>query len=106
MVMFVPTNEFFVIRSNTHPESPLPIMVYENSDDMIIGLKTIPVGCNKMDAGLNESEFQISNTSDNDYKVIVILFTDNDVIFYKKETNLSIIAGQTINQRSSIRQTI
>ena len=60
-----------------------------------------------MDAGLNESEFQISNTSDNDYKVRVgISFTYHDVVFYKKEINLAIIAGQTINQRSSIRRTI
>lgn len=98
-LMFVPTNEFFVIRSNTHSESPSPIMVYENSDDFLAGLEIIPVGCNKTESGLNESEFQISNTSNNDYKVrIGISFIDNDVVLYENETNLTVLAGQTINQ--------
>ena len=98
-LMFVPTNEFFAISSNTHPESPSPIMVYENSDDMLMGLKIIPVGCSTTDADLTESEFQMSNTSDHDYEVKVgISFTDNDAVLYKKETNLTVIAGQTINQ--------
>jgi len=98
VLVFVPTNEFFGISSH-NPESPSPIMVYENSGDVPIGLKIIPVGCNKADAGFNESEFQISNTSDHDYKVrLGISFTDNDVVLYEKETNITVLAGQTINQ--------
>ncbi|MDH5569592.1 MAG: hypothetical protein OEX98_07375 [Nitrosopumilus sp.] len=96
--VFVPTNEFSGISSH-NPESPSPIMVYENSDDMLIGLEIIPVGCNKTESGLNESEFQISNTSDNDYKVRVgISFTDNDAVLYEKETGITVHAGKTINQ--------
>ena len=99
ILMFVPTNEFFVIRSNTHLESPSPIMVYENSDDFLAGLEIIPVGCNKTESGLNESEFQISNSSDNNYKVrIGISFIDNDAVLYENETDLSVLAGQIINQ--------
>ena len=98
-LMFVPTNEFFVIRSNTHAEFPSPIMVYENSDDMLMGLKIIPVGCNTIDTGITESEFQISNISDHDYEVKVgMSFTENDVVLYKKEINLTVIAGQTIHR--------
>ncbi len=98
-LMFVPANEFFVIRSNTYPESPSPIMVYENSDDFLAGLEIIPVGCNKTESGLNESEFQISNSSDDDYEVRVgISFTDNDAVLYENETDLTVLAGQTINQ--------
>jgi len=97
-LVFVPTNEFSGISSR-NPESPSPIMVYENSDDMLIGLEIIPVGCNKTESGLNESEFQISNTSDNDYKVRVgISFTDNDAVLYEKETGITVHAGKTINQ--------
>ena len=44
-----------------------------------MGLKIIPIGCNETDSGLNESEFQVSNSSDDDYAVKVgISFTDND----------------------------
>ena len=97
-LIFVPTNEFSSI-SSPNPDSPSPIMVYENSDDMLIGLEIIPVGCNKTDTGLNESEFQISNTSDDDYKVRVgISFTDNDAVLYENETDLTVLAGQIINQ--------
>ena len=98
-LIFVPTNEFFDISSH-NPKSPSPIMVYENSDDFLIGLEIIPVGCNKTYAGLNESEFRISNISDNDYKVrIGISFTDNDAVLYENETELIVLAGQKINQR-------
>ena len=97
-LIFVPTNEFSSI-SSPNPDSPSPIMVYENSDDSLMGLEIIPVGCNKTEAGLNESEFQISNTSDNDYKVrIGISFTDNDAVLYENETDLTVLAGQIINQ--------
>jgi len=97
-LIFISVNEFFGTSSH-YPKSPPPIMAYENSDPMSLGLKIIPIGCNKTDSGLIESEFQISNTSDNHYKAEVgILFTDNNSVLYEKEISITILAGQIINQ--------
>jgi len=98
ILMFVPTNAFFGIDSH-NPESPSPIMVYENSDEMLMGLKIIPIGCDKTDSGLTESKFQISNTSDNNYELTIgISFTDNDSVLYEKEIHVLILSGQTVSK--------
>jgi len=97
-LMFVPVNDFFD-PSLHNSESPPPIMVYENSGDVLMGLKIIPIGCAENDSGLTESEFKISNTSDSDYEVRAgISFTDNDSVLYEKEIGLLIKSGQIINQ--------
>ena len=97
-MFFVPTNELFGF-SSYNEESPSPIMILENSDVVLIGLKITPIGCNKTDSGLTESLFQITNTNEKNYEVKVkVSFTDNDVILYENQVELKILSGQTVNQ--------
>ena len=97
-LFFIPANEF--LGSSTYnEESPSPIMVLENSNDILLGLKITPIGCSETTSGLTESQFQITNTNENDYEVnIGISFTDNEDILYEKKVKMKILSGQTVNQ--------
>lgn len=97
-LLFIPTNLFFGINSYNE-ESPSPIMVLENTEDVLLGLKITPISCRETDSGLTESQFQITNNNENDYKVKVsISYTNNEEILFEKEVNLTIFSSQTINQ--------
>ena len=97
-LFFIPINEFFGIGSYNE-ESPSPIMILENSDDMLMGFKITPVGCVETPSGLTESQFQITNTHEGDFLVTIkISFTDNDEVLYEKQEKVEILSGQAINQ--------
>ncbi|MFB5636773.1 MAG: hypothetical protein ACE5RB_09115, partial [Nitrosopumilus sp.] len=95
-LFFIPTNEFL---NTNEKESPSPIMIFENSDDVLVGIKIIPVSCNETTSGLTESNFQITNTNENNYEVgVEVSFTDNEAILYEKQVKVKILSGQTVNQ--------
>lgn len=97
-LFFIPTTEFLGISSHNE-ESPSPIMILESSDDVLMGLKITPVGCNEVASGLTESRFQITNTNEKDYEVTVkVSFMDNETILYEKQVKITIMSGQTVNQ--------
>ena len=98
VLFFFPTSEFLGNSSNNE-ESPSPIMVLENSDDILSGLKITPISCSETTSGLTESHFQITNTNEKDYEVNVgISFTDNETVLYEKQIKLKVLSGQTDNQ--------
>jgi len=97
-LFFVPTNEFLGIDS-MNEESPSPMMILEITDDVLMGLKIIPVSCEETSSGLTESSFRVKNTNEKDYEVTIgVSFTDNDVVLYEKQVKVTILSGQTINQ--------
>lgn len=97
-LFFIPINEFFGINSYNE-ESPSPIMILENSDDILMGFKITPIGCVETSSGLTESQFQITNTHEGNFLVKVkISFTDNEKVLYEKQESIEILSGQTINQ--------
>jgi len=98
VLFFISTNEFLGNISNNE-KSPSPIMVLENSDDVLLGLKITPIACSETASGLTESHFQITNTNQNDYEVNVgVSFTNNETVLYEKQIKLEILSGQTVNQ--------
>lgn len=98
VLIFIPPNDFFGLVSHNE-ESPAPMMVLENTDDIMMGLKIIPVSCSKTTSGLTESHFEIANTNEKDYNVMIdVSFTKNDAILYEKQVNVEILSGETINQ--------
>lgn len=97
-LMFIPTNDFFGIMPH-NSESPSPMMVLESSDDVMMGFKIIPGNCFETSSGLTESQFQITNTNEKDFEVLLgVSFTDNENILFEKEVKVTILSGQTINQ--------
>ena len=76
------------------------MMILENnSDEVMLGFKIIPVSCGISDSDLNESHFQITNTHQRDYDITIkISFTDNDSVLYEKEILSRILAGETTDQ--------
>ena len=97
-LFFIPTNEFLGIASNNE-ESPSPIMVLENSDVVLMGLKITPLACSETVSGLTESQFQITNSNEKDYEVTIkVSFTNNEMILYEKQAKLKVLSGQTVNQ--------
>ena len=97
-LFFVPKNELLGIDS-MNGESPSPMMVLENTDDVLMGLKIIPVSCEETSSGLTESRFRIENTNENDYEITIgVSFTDNEAVLYEKQVKEIILSGQTINQ--------
>ena len=98
VLFFFPISEFLENNSNNE-ESPSPIMILENSDDILSELKITPIGCSETTTGLTESHFQITNTNENDYEVNVgVSFTDNDTVLYEKQIKLKVLSGQIVNQ--------
>lgn len=98
VLFFIPANEFFG-QSSYNSESPAPMMVLENQDVMKMGFKITPVGCNETKSGLTESRFQVTNTQEKDYDLLIgVSFTDNEIILYEKEIKVRVLAGETIDQ--------
>ncbi len=97
-LLFIPANWFLGIDSYNE-ESPSPIMVLENTDDILMGFKITPIGCKEMPSGLTESQFQITNNNENNYEIrINVSFTDNEQVLFEKQVNLMVLSGQTIDQ--------
>ena len=97
-LIFIPTNDFFgIIPHNS--ESPSPMMVLENDEDIMMGFRIIPGSCNETPSGLTESQFQITNTNEKNFEVILgVSFTDNEGVLFEKQVKVEILSGQTINQ--------
>jgi hypothetical protein len=97
-LLFIPTNLFFGI-SSFNEESPSPMMVLENNDDVLMGFKIAPIGCRETPSGFTESHFQVTNTNENNYEVkIDVLFRNNEQILYEKQESVVVLSGQTIDQ--------
>ena len=97
-LLYIPTNLFFG-TSSYNEESPSPMMVFENTDDILMGFKITPIGCRETPSGFTESQFQITNTNESNYEVTIdASFTDNDQILFEKQESLVILSGQTIDQ--------
>ncbi len=97
-LIFIPANDFFGIIPHDS-ESPSPMMVLESSDDVMMGFKITPGNCFETSSGLTESQFQISNTNEKDFEVLLgVSFTDNENILFEKQVKVTILSGQTINQ--------
>lgn len=97
-LIFIPTNDFFgIIPHNS--DSPSPMMVLESSDDIMMGFKITPGSCFETSSGLTESQFQITNTNEKDFEVLLgVSFTDNENILFEKQVKVTILSEQTINQ--------
>lgn len=97
-LFFIPTNEFFG-QSSYNSESPAPMMVLENQDEMNMSFKITPGGCNETKSGLTESQFQVTNTQEKDYDLLIgVSFSNNESILYEKEIQVRVLAGTTIDQ--------
>jgi len=97
-LLFIPANWFFGINSYNE-ESPSPIMVLENTNQILMGFKITPIGCQENPSGLTESQFQITNTNENNYEIrIAVSYTDNEKVLYEKQVSVAVLSGQTINQ--------
>ncbi|MGD8707530.1 MAG: hypothetical protein PVI88_02470 [Nitrosopumilaceae archaeon] len=97
-LIFIPANDFFGVIPHDS-ESPSPMMVLENGEDIIMGFKIIPGSCNETPSGLTESQFQITNTNEKNFEVILgVSFTDNEEVLFEKQVKVEIPSGQTINQ--------
>ena len=97
-LIFIPTNDFFGITPH-NSESPSPMMVLENDEDIMMGFRIIPGSCNETSSGLTESQFQIKNINEKNFEVILgISFTDNEEVLFEKQVKVEILSGQTINQ--------
>ena len=97
-LIFIPTNDFFGITPH-NSESPSPMMVLGNDEDVMMGFKIIPGSCNETPSGLTESQFQITNTNEQNFEVILgVSFMDNEKILSEKQVKVEILSGETINQ--------
>ena len=97
-LIFIPTNDFFGINPH-NSESPSPLMILESSEDVIMGFKIIPGSCFETPSGLTESQFQVTNTHEDDFDVnLGVSFTDNESILFEKQVKVRILSGQTITQ--------
>ena len=97
-LIFIPTNDFFGITPH-NSESPSPMMVLGNDEDVMMGFKIIPGSCNETSSGLTESHFQITNTNEQNFEVILgVSFMDNEKILSEKQVKVEILSGETINQ--------
>lgn len=97
-LMFIPSNDFFGIAPH-NSESPSPMMVLESEEDVIMAFKITPGSCNETPSGLTESKFQITNTNEKNFEVILgVSFTDNERVLFEKQVKVEITSGQTINQ--------
>jgi len=94
---FIPSGAILKIDSDSVISSPL--MVLGNADGVPSGFTIVPINCSVVSAGFHESNFQVTNTHENDYGLkIRVSFTDDHSVLYEKEIDVVLLSGQTTNQ--------
>ncbi|MCV0401738.1 MAG: hypothetical protein K5777_07160 [Nitrosopumilus sp.] len=97
-LFFVPYNVFFGDDSNSTIPSAMMILG-NDSDETLQGFKITPINCIVTPAGFHEYHFQVTNTHEKDYGIMMsVSFTDNQSTLYEKEIDIVLLAGQTVNQ--------